>query len=122
VIETLCFTATMSSPVPTPVNSADFEAVELSDWTWRDGGSPALVAGFLAADYTGAAAFALQVAGAADEAGHHPDIDVRYPRHCRVVLTTHETGGVSDLDLQLATRISALAAEHSVGAEANTPR
>ena len=100
----------MAGPVPTPVTLADFDATGLaaSGWTWRAEGNPALVAGFLASDFTGAAAFALEVARAADAAVHHPDIDIRYQRHARVVLTTHETGGVSDLDLSLAATISEL--------------
>jgi len=55
-----------------------------------------------------AVAFVVRVGFAAEAANHHPDLDVRY-RHVRVVLTTHDAGGVTDRDLQLADRIDALA-------------
>lgn len=112
----------MPDPVPTPVTRADFDAAALAGWTWVDGEMPALVAGFLAESYSGAAAFALDVAKASDAAVHHPDIDIRYQRHARVTLTTHGTGGVSDLDLSLAAAISQLATEHGVDTETDIPR
>ena len=112
----------MADPIPVPVTRDDFDAAALSGWTWVDGELPALVAGFLAESYSGAAAFALEVARASDAAVHHPDIDIRYQRHARVTLTTHGTGGVSDLDLTLAATISSLATEHGVAAEADIPR
>ncbi len=112
----------MAGPVPTPVTRSDFEQAGLAGWTWRDGDTPALVAGFLADGYTAAAEFAVEVAAAADDAVHHPDIDIRYPRHVRVVLVTHETGGVSDLDLALAATIDALAAAGGIAYESATPR
>lgn len=111
----------MVDPTPLSVEHADYERAGLQDWEWRDGEPTVLVAGFVADDYTGAAAFALEVAKLADAERHHPDIDIRYQRHCRVALTTHRAGGVSDLDLHLAGAISELAASCGVGTEP-TPR
>ncbi|MEM1332765.1 MAG: 4a-hydroxytetrahydrobiopterin dehydratase, partial [Actinomycetota bacterium] len=79
------------------VSRADFDAASLAGWHWRDGDVPALVAGYRAASYTDAAAFALEVARASDAAVHHPDIDVRYQRHTRITMTTHGSGGVTQL-------------------------
>ncbi len=48
------------------------------------------------------------VRGAADEAeqmNHHPDIDVRW-RTTHWLLTTHDAGGLTQLDIELAHRIS----------------
>ena len=42
---------------------------------------------------------------------HHPDIDIRW-RTLVFGLSTHSAGGVTQLDVELAHRISALAAEH----------
>jgi len=36
---------------------------------------------------------------------HHPDIDIRYNR-VRLVLTTHDAGGLTDLDYELAALIT----------------
>jgi 4a-hydroxytetrahydrobiopterin dehydratase len=49
-------------------------------------------------------AFINRVAKAADEMNHHPDIDVRYTK-ITVVLSTHDAGGITQSDLQLAERI-----------------
>jgi 4a-hydroxytetrahydrobiopterin dehydratase len=57
-----------------------------------------------------AIAFVDQVADAADEANHHPDIHVERYRTVRIVLTTHVTGGISDADIELALRIDQIAA------------
>ncbi|MEL6890762.1 MAG: 4a-hydroxytetrahydrobiopterin dehydratase [Actinomycetota bacterium] len=108
--------------IPEPVARSDVDAAGLDGWVWRDGDVPAIVGGFVASDYTAAASFALEVAVAADRAVHHPDIDLRYPRHARVTLTTHGLGGVSHLDLALAAEINALAADAGVGHESTTPR
>ena len=63
----------------------------------------------LAVESFGAAAeLALQIARIADELDHHPDIDIRFPGKVLVTTTTHETGGLTTLDLELARRISEL--------------
>ena len=42
---------------------------------------------------------------------HHPDIDIRW-RRTRWLLTTHDVGGLSQLDIEQAHRITALARTH----------
>ena len=49
-------------------------------------------------------AFVAKVAGMADAMDHHPDIDIRYTR-VTFSLSTHSAGGITQLDLDLATRI-----------------
>ena len=107
----------MSDPL---VTRDEFEAREdLDGWTWA---VDSIVAGFRAESYSGAAAFALRVAEAADAAAHHPDIDLRYQRHARIVLTTHGSGGVTGLDLDLARTISDIARSAGVEIDPDTPR
>ena len=50
------------------------------------------------------------VAEAAESMNHHPDIDIRW-RTVSFALSTHSAGGVTELDLELAGRIDALAKE-----------
>lgn len=50
----------------------------------------------------------------ADEADHHPDVDLRYPT-VTVRLTSHDVGGLSRRDVELARRISEAAAELDIG-------
>lgn len=52
--------------------------------------------------------FVNSVAEMADEAFHHPDIDIRYTRII-ITLTTHEAGGVTEADLEVAQKIDRLA-------------
>jgi 4a-hydroxytetrahydrobiopterin dehydratase len=51
-----------------------------------------------------------QVADAAEQANHHPDVVLTYP-HVDVTLVSHDVGGVTSRDLDLARRISAIAAD-----------
>ncbi len=50
--------------------------------------------------------FVTRLAERAEAANHHPDIDVRW-RNVRIALTTHDAGGLTDLDFDLATEIEA---------------
>ena len=58
-----------------------------------------------------------QVAGAAESAGHHPDVELRYPAWVHVSLTTHATNSLTDADVALATTISSLAAAAGLTSE-----
>lgn len=51
------------------------------------------------------------VALQAEQANHHPDIDIRW-RKVRFGLSTHDAGGVTTLDLDLAARIDRIASDH----------
>lgn len=51
------------------------------------------------------------VADAAEQADHHPDIDIRW-RRVSFRLATHSAGGVTGKDLDLARRIDELAQQH----------
>ena len=48
-----------------------------------------------------------RVAEVAEEADHHPDIDIRW-RTVTFTCATHSAGGVTDRDLALAARIDAI--------------
>jgi 4a-hydroxytetrahydrobiopterin dehydratase len=82
------------------------ELPDLEDWRFTLG---RIDAHFRAGSFGGAAELAVQIAAAADAVQHHPDIDIRYPDRVHVTLTTHETGGLSTLDADMARTISALA-------------
>jgi 4a-hydroxytetrahydrobiopterin dehydratase len=47
------------------------------------------------------------VAGMAEGAGHHPDIDIRYNK-VRLALTSHDAGGLTERDFDLAAAIDSL--------------
>jgi 4a-hydroxytetrahydrobiopterin dehydratase len=60
--------------------------------------------------------FAGRIGALADDANHHPDLTVTYPR-VHVLLTTHDTGGLTTRDVALAREISAVAAELGIEAD-----
>ncbi len=57
-----------------------------------------------------AMAFVDAVADIAQELNHHPDIDIRYSR-VHLVVMSHDVGGLTDRDVRLAGRVSALLAD-----------
>ncbi|MFM7064390.1 MAG: 4a-hydroxytetrahydrobiopterin dehydratase [Actinomycetes bacterium] len=59
------------------------------------------------ADFAGAFAFMTAVAAVAEELDHHPDWSNVWNR-VTVDLWTHDQGGLTGLDLELATRMAAL--------------
>ncbi len=60
-------------------------------------------------DFAAALAFVNRVGTAAEQAGHHPDIDIRYNR-VRLALVSHDAGGLTEKDFALAATIDALLA------------
>ena len=79
-----------------------------------------LVVRFETGDFNTGAALVTKIAEAADEANHHPDVDLRYP-HLTVSLKSHDVGAITQRDVRLARRISELAAEAGVSASADAP-
>ncbi len=56
-----------------------------------------LVKNFQFKDFAAALDFVNRLGAAAEQASHHPDIDIRYNR-VRLVLVTHDAGGLTDKD------------------------
>jgi len=59
-------------------------------------------------DFVVAMKFVNAVARAAEKAWHHPDIDIRW-NQVTLALTTHDQGGLTEKDFELAARFDALA-------------
>jgi 4a-hydroxytetrahydrobiopterin dehydratase len=75
--------------------------VRLPAWD-RDG--DVIVKWFELPSFPTAIAFVGSIAEVAEAANHHPDIDIRY-RRVRVALSTHDSGGITQKDIDLATQI-----------------
>ncbi|MGO8837280.1 MAG: 4a-hydroxytetrahydrobiopterin dehydratase [Limisphaerales bacterium] len=58
-------------------------------------------------DFPAAIKFVNAVAGLAEEAWHHPDMDIRWNK-VTVALTTHDAGGLTEKDFDLARKFDAL--------------
>jgi 4a-hydroxytetrahydrobiopterin dehydratase len=70
----------------------------LSGWTRQD---DMITKTFKLASFPAAIAFVTHVGFLAEAAGHHPDVDIRYNK-VTLTLTTHDAGGLSQKDFDLA--------------------
>ena len=77
---------------------------QLKGWSLENG---ELVQNFTFKDFVRAMAFVNDVAQLAEAVGHHPDIDIRYNR-VRLALVTHDAGGITQNDTELAQKINSL--------------
>lgn len=77
----------------------------LDGWELRDG---ALRKHFGFDDFGGALAFVNRVGGAAEAADHHPDLALGWG-YVDVAWVSHDAGGVTERDTQMAARCDELA-------------
>jgi len=56
-------------------------------------------------DFKAAMQFVNKIADAAEQANHHPDIDIRYNK-VTMALVSHDAGGVTQRDVKMARRIN----------------
>jgi len=73
-------------------------------WTLADG---MLVRTVECPSFPAALDFVVAVGRLAEEADHHPDIDIRW-RTVRLALVTHDAGGLTELDFALARAVDAI--------------
>ena len=57
--------------------------------------------------FTPAMGFVTKVSLLAERFDHHPDIDIRY-KTVRLLLTSHDSGGITERDVNLAQEIEAI--------------
>jgi len=76
----------------------------MPEWGFEEG---KLVRFYTFAEFVQAMAFVNQVAQLAEQAGHHPDIDIRY-NTVKLALVSHDAGGITALDAQMAQQLNAL--------------
>lgn len=79
----------------------DIARRDLPDWQLEDG---KLVRDYTFSDFAAAMIFVNKVAALAESANHHPDIDIRY-NQVHLALISHDSGGLTQRDIKLATRI-----------------
>jgi len=67
-----------------------------------------IVRTFECPDFPAAIAFVVRIGFLAEAKDHHPDLDVRWKR-VKVALSTHDVGGLTDWDFELAEQIDGVA-------------
>lgn len=90
-----------------PITDAEVVAATPEGWNV---GADHLVARYLTGDFNTGARFVQRIAELADEANHHPDVDLRYP-HVTLALKSHDVLALTRRDVALAVSIHAAAAE-----------
>ncbi|MGB6742060.1 MAG: 4a-hydroxytetrahydrobiopterin dehydratase [Terracidiphilus sp.] len=91
-------------PALTPQEAQD-RLGSLPGWRIESG---ELTRTFAFKDFVAALGFVNRVGEAAEAAGHHPDIDIRYNK-VRLGLVTHDAGGLTGKDFDLAAKAGTLA-------------
>lgn len=91
-------------PALTPQEAQD-RLSSLPGWRIESG---ELTRTFAFKDFVAALGFVNRVGEAAEAAGHHPDIDIRYNK-VRLGLVTHDAGGLTGKDFDLAAKAGTLA-------------
>lgn len=88
------------------LTSTEIADAALADWQ-QDGDT--LTTRFATGDFATGLDFVNRIGAAAETANHHPDLTLTYPE-VTVTLTSHDVGGITSRDLELARVIS----EHAV--------
>lgn len=94
----------MSQPAKLTPAELDTAISALPEWSLRDG---KLRREFTFADFVTAFGFMTRVAMLAEKANHHPEWFNVY-NTVRIDLSTHDVGGISGLDVELARAINEL--------------
>jgi len=87
-------------------NSAKIKKALASVPDWKRKGSE-ITRTYQFKDFPAAIRFVKAVAGPAEKAWHHPDIDIRWNK-VTLTLTTHDEGGLTAKDFALAKRFDSL--------------
>ena len=94
------------------LSESEIEAAELGDWRVL---FLKLHARFRTGDFETGLKLVKKIGKAAEKADHHPEIDLTYPL-VDVRLSSHDAGGVTSRDIDLARQISGFAADLDVQA------
>ena len=94
------------------VDDATVDAFVRAHPHWvKDRANTALTAQFKFADFAAAMGFMSEIAIHADKLNHHPEWSNVYNR-VTITLTTHDKGGLTELDMKLAGIIERVNARH----------
>ncbi|MGD0525266.1 MAG: 4a-hydroxytetrahydrobiopterin dehydratase [Polyangiaceae bacterium] len=86
---------------PTKLEDAAVDAWLKAHAGWERAGAGAIAKKFTFPDFSAALGFVVRVGCLAEKRDHHPDVDLGWGR-AKVLWSTHDAGGVSQLDLDAA--------------------
>lgn len=94
------------------LNASEISETAPEGWTHEDG---QITARFATGDFATGLQLVDRIGASAEEANHHPDLTLTYPE-VTVALTSHDVGGVTTRDIELARIVSDHAAALGVSA------
>lgn len=95
---------------PAKLSSSVIDAWLQRHASWGREGD-ALVRAFRFTDFASSLSFAVALGLAAEKRDHHPEITIGWGR-AKVTWTTHDAGGITELDTQLAEHTDAIFARY----------
>ena len=102
----------MPSQEKTPLTDVEIEdaLTELDGWILK---AQSIERVYKTGTFNAGLALVTEIAKAADEVNHHPDVFLTYPK-VKIQLITHDVGGVTQLDLDMAKTINEIALNQGV--------
>jgi len=85
------------------ITAVEFKQAGLDDWLVDDRHA---TAEYACGTFAAAGRSAARISEICDEQGHHVEIDIRPPDVLRVTTTTHDAGGLTSRDLELAKAVT----------------
>jgi 4a-hydroxytetrahydrobiopterin dehydratase len=96
----------MGKPAKLSKQKIEQALAELNGWR-RD--RTTLTKEFTLSSFTGAARFITRIAPIANRMDHHPDLQLHRYKRVKIMLTTHDAGGITQKEFDLAAKIDRLA-------------
>ncbi len=96
----------MTKPIKLSQQKISQNLAKLSGWKHVHN---VLTKEFTLSSFTGAAKFIVKIAPIANRMDHHPDLQLHRYKRVKIMLTTHDAGGITQKDFELAAKIDALA-------------
>src|SRR5579884_2689141 len=95
-------------PRPTKLDPKSLDAWLAAHPGWERADSGAIARRYTFTDFASALAFTVRVGCLAEKRDHHPDVELGWGR-ARVLWSTHDAGGVTELDTAAAEATDSLA-------------
>ncbi len=86
---------------PTKLEAALVDAWLATHTGWERAGEGAIAKSYKFTDFEAALAFVVRIGCLAEKRDHHPDVELGWGR-ARIAWSTHDAGGVTQLDLDAA--------------------
>lgn len=88
-------------PRPSQLNPETVDAWLAKNTAWQRVGDGAIARVYRFPDFSAALGFVVRVGLVAEKKDHHPEVELGWGK-ARVLWSTHDAGGITELDLELA--------------------